>query len=48
MGRTKKYYTEEEKKSAQSRWFKNWYEKNKKELNAHRMETYYDKKNSSI
>jgi hypothetical protein len=45
MGRKKKYHTEEEKKEAQSKWFKDWYEKNKEEHNARRMEKYYEQKN---
>ena len=44
MGRKKKYHTEEERLQAKrDRWNK-WYEQNKKELNAHRMEEYYKKK----
>jgi hypothetical protein len=47
MGRKKKYHTVEEKKIAQSNWYKNWYDKNKKQLNFNRMQKYYDKKNNN-
>ncbi len=46
MGRKKKYHTEEEKKEANRKDFKTWYEKNKLTLNAQRMEKYYDKKST--
>jgi|TARA_R110002153_G_scaffold119079_1_gene263994 hypothetical protein len=45
MGRKKKYHTEEERKEAQLKWQREWYERNKVELNAQRMEKYYERKN---
>ena len=45
MGRKKKYHTEEERKEAQRRMWREWYDRNKDELNAHRMEKYYEQKN---
>ena len=45
MGRKKKYHTEEEKKEANRRDWKIWYEKNKVKHNAQRMKDYYERKN---
>lgn len=44
MGRKKKYHTEEEKKEANRRDWKIWYDKNKETLNAQRMKKYYGSK----
>jgi len=44
MGRKKKYHTEEEKKEANRKDYKIWYEKNKESLNAKRMKEYYERK----
>ena len=44
MGRKKKYVTEEQKKEANRRDFKRWYEKNKEKLNVQRMKSYYEQK----
>lgn len=45
MGRRKKYHTEEEQRQAKLERWRRWYEKNKEEHNAHRMEKYYEQKN---
>ena len=45
MGRKKKYHTEEELLEAKRRWRTKWYETNKEEHNARRMEKYYEQKN---
>lgn len=42
MGRTRKYNTEEEKLEAQRKWNKEYYERNKKKINTHRMKKYYE------
>jgi hypothetical protein len=42
MGRKKKYNTEEERKNAQRKWNREYYNKNKEKINAHRMEVYYE------
>jgi len=46
MGRKKKYHTDDEKKEANRRDYKIWYEKNKESLNAKRMKEYYDRKHN--
>ena len=42
MGRKKKYFTEDERKEAQRRWNKTFYEHNKDRLNKNSMEKYYE------
>lgn len=44
MGRKKKYSNEEELKSAKAKQWKEYYERNKETINAHRMKTYYENK----
>jgi hypothetical protein len=44
MGRKKKYNSDEEKKEAQREWNRQYYLKNKKKINTHRMEKYYENK----
>jgi hypothetical protein len=46
MGRKKKYITEQEKRDAQNKWVKEYYERNKERLNKTSMEKYYEKRNS--
>ena len=48
MGRKRKYHTEEEKKVAQRKWYKEWYERNKDEYNARRMEKYYNERKNRM
>jgi hypothetical protein len=40
MGRKKKYFTEEEKKLAQQKWVREYYERNKDKLNTIAKEKY--------
>lgn len=42
MGRKKKYHSEEELKAAKKRQWREYYERNKEKINAHRMEKYYE------
>ena len=42
MGRKKKYFTEEEKKLAQQKWVREYYERNKDKLNTIAKEKYLD------
>lgn len=46
MGRLKKYITEEDKKSAQQKWVREYYERNKTKLNKNSMKKYYEGKMS--
>ena len=48
MGRKKKYHTEEEKKEANRKKQKTWYNKNKTEHNAQRMIEYYERRSKKI
>lgn len=43
MGRKKKYNTVEEKREAQNRWSKEYYERNKEKINEKLMKKYYEK-----
>jgi len=47
MGRLKKYKTEEEKKEAQRKWVREYYNRNKVILNKKAMEKYYERKTDS-
>ena len=42
MGRKKKYFTEDEKKEAQRKWVREYYQRNKEKLNKNSMEKYYE------
>lgn len=44
MGRKKKYKTEEEQKEAQRKWNREYYERNKSDINKRKMEKYYESK----
>jgi hypothetical protein len=44
MGRKKKYFTEEEKKLAQQKWVREYYERNKDKLNTIAKEKYHESK----
>jgi len=42
MGRKKKYNTLEEKRAAQNKWAKEYYERNKEELDKRAKDRYYE------
>jgi hypothetical protein len=42
MGRKKKYLTEDEKKLAQQRWVREYYQRNKERLNSIAKEKYHE------
>jgi hypothetical protein len=44
MGRKKKYFTEKEQKEAQQKWVREYYERNKEDLNKKAKEGYYERK----
>ena len=46
MGRKKKYLTAEERREAQNRWAREYYERNKEKINEKLMKVYYGKKHS--
>lgn len=48
MGRKKKYFTIEEKREANNKARKKYYEKNAEMLRKIRMKKYYDKKNKDV
>lgn len=48
MGRLKKYNTDEEKKTAQQKWVREYYYRNKESLNKRQMEKYYEKIRNNI
>lgn len=43
MGRKRKYHTDEEQKEAQRKWAREYYHRNKDEINKKAMERYYEK-----
>jgi hypothetical protein len=47
MGRKKKYYTEDELKTARRRWVLEHYYRNKEQLNKRRMDKYYELQKNS-
>ena len=48
MGRIKKYHSEEEKKIAKQKQWRDYYQRNKDVINKKRMNKYYDNKNRKL
>ena len=48
MGRKKKYKTEEEKREAKRKQWREYYNRNKSQINKKRMEEYYERKSKDI